>query len=95
MEAGDLRGVDHVVEPLPGRRAAAAEARDLPVGRVQCVAEDQEQSDADAGQRRGGTSAMMTIPEKVNTALIAVTAFGVSPARYAAAASNRPSGRFT
>ena len=43
----------------------------------------------------GGTNAMMTIPEKVNTALIAVTAFGVSPPRYAAAASNRPSGRFT
>ena len=43
----------------------------------------------------GGASAMTRIAEKVNAALIAVTAFGVSPARYAAAASRLPTGRLT
>ncbi len=44
-------------------------------------------------QAAGCTSAIRAIPVNVKAALIAVTWFGVSPWRYAHAASRRPAGR--
>ena len=49
MQAGGLDRVDHVVEPLPGRRAAAAQPGQLAVGGVEGVAEHQA---GGHGQRR-------------------------------------------